>query len=106
MRSDTQSEDRGRPCRVEASVERGCRVLRGDELVEERADPRPQVRPELVLAFMRALIRNTMNGDVIALCLMSARRQTGASDEEIQLLTEAIRNERPLCNGSDFFPGF
>jgi hypothetical protein len=55
---------------------------------------------------MRALIKNTMNGDVIALSLMDARRQTGASDEEVRLLTEAVRNERPICNSSDFFPKF
>lgn len=81
-------------------------LLLGTELVEAGADPGPHVRTEFVLAFMRALIKNTMNGDVLALSIAAAQHQTGASDEEVRLLAEAVRNERPICNGSDFFPGF
>ena len=106
MRSDTQPEDRGRPREAEEGPERGGGLLRGVELVAAGAHPGPQVRPELVIAFVRALIKNTMNGDVIALALMRARSESGASEEEVRALVQAIRNERPACNCSDMFPDF
>ena len=76
-------------------------MLRGDELVAAGTPPGPKVRPELLIAFFRALIKNTMNGDVIAIALMRARSESGASEEEVQALVQAIRNERPACNCSD-----
>lgn len=106
MRSDTQPEDRDRPREAEGDSERGRGLLRGTELVAEGAPARPHVRPELLLAFFRALIKNTMNGDVIAISLMRARSESGASDEEVRALVQAIRNERPACNTSDMFPDF
>jgi len=45
------------------------------------------------------LIRNTFNGDAIRLALMWAQSESGASDEEVRLLVQAVRNETPACNG-------
>jgi hypothetical protein len=87
------------------SEHRGGVLLRSQQLASG-AHPRPNVRPEFLLAFVRALIRNTTNGDLIALSIIAAKSETGASDEEVQVLADAIRNERPVCNRSDFFPDF
>lgn len=74
--------------------------MRGTELVaHEEGDRGPHVRPELLLRFVQALIRNTFNGDAIRLALMWAQSESGASDEEVRLLMQAVRNERPACNG-------
>lgn len=104
MRSNSKPEDRDRPRDLEDSTRDRGGVLLRNELVETGAGSRPQVRPSLVIAFIRALIQNTTSGDLIALSLYRARDESGASEEEVQMLTEAIRAERPLCNRSDMFP--
>jgi len=98
VRSDEKHEDGRDPGDSEEHPEHRGGLLLGTELVETGADRGSQVRPELMLAFFRALIRNTFNGDAIALALLSAKSASGASDEEVRLLAEAIRNERPACN--------
>lgn len=80
-------------------------VLLRLEQLEAGADPGPQVGPELFLAFVQALVQNTHNGDLLHLALAQAKRASGASDEEVQRLVQAIRNERPLCNRHPDFYG-
>jgi protoporphyrinogen oxidase len=53
-----------------------------------------QVSRELMSAFVRALIRNSWNGDVLTLSMYAAREESGASDEEVELLCQALLNER------------
>lgn len=86
--------------------DRGGVLVRHEQLAE-RGDPGPQVSPALFLAFVRALVQNTHNGDVIHLALAQAKRASGASEEEVQRLVQAIRNEHPACNRHpDFYGSF
>lgn len=65
-----------------------------------------QVSRELMLAFIRRLVRETRNGDVLTLAIYAARKESGASDEEVALLCEALINERGPENEmfADFEP--
>ncbi len=82
--------------------------MRGDELVATDAPAdRPHVRGELLIEFVKALIRNTVNGDAIFLSLCAAQSITGATDEEVEILTQALRQEHrknhaPRGFGVDF----
>ena len=53
-----------------------------------------QISRELMSAFVRALIRNSWNGDVLTLSVYAARKEANASDEEVELLCQALINER------------
>jgi len=53
----------------------------------------PAVRPQLVVEFLRALIRNNPNGDVMFLSLYAAAKVTGATKEECGLMMAAIEGE-------------
>ena len=57
------------------------------------AKPSPQVRPEVLLEFVRQLVQNTANSDVLWLVLRGTQKVTGATDEEIETLVAAIRQE-------------
>lgn len=75
----------------EAPVD-GRGVLLVDELLEDGADRRPPpVRQELLIEFVRALIQNTWNGDVLHLSLLQAQRRTAATPEEVAALVAAVR---------------
>ena len=65
-----------------------------------------QVSRELMSAFVRALIRNSWNGDVLTLSVYAARGETDASDEEVALLCQGLLNERGGENAmfADFKP--
>jgi hypothetical protein len=54
----------------------------------------PNIRPEVVLAFVRLLVRSTMSYDVLYLTLMATQTETGATPEEMKILTEAVMAER------------
>jgi hypothetical protein len=54
----------------------------------------PQVRPEVLLEFVRALVRNTCGGDIIALSLMQVKSRVDATDEEMATLVAAIKQTR------------
>jgi len=60
----------------------------------EDGSPRQNVNYELMLEFVRALVRNTSSGDVIMLSIYAARSRSGASDEEVSLLIDAIEHEQ------------
>lgn len=70
------------------------RVLVRIEQLAERTDRGPQVRPEFLIAFVRALIRGTFSGDTLMLALYAARDASGATEGEMKVFLEAIRNER------------
>lgn len=53
-----------------------------------------QLRPEIILAFVRSLIRNTYSSDKVMLCIYSARDKTNASPEEVEILTNLIADMR------------
>lgn len=61
------------------------------------------VRPEVLLEFVRALVRNTCGGDIIALSLMQVRSRVDATDEEMAVLVAAIKQTR---SRSQWPPGF
>ena len=52
------------------------------------------VRPGVMLAFVRALVRNTWSGDVLTLTLLQTKTDADATDEEIASLKAAILQER------------
>jgi hypothetical protein len=47
----------------------------------------------VLLEFVRALVRNTWSGDVLALALMQTQTNTKASVEEMRHLIAAVRAE-------------
>lgn len=56
--------------------------------------PAPALRPEVLLEFVRALVRYTCGGDVIALSLMQTKREANATDTEMAALVAAIKQTR------------
>lgn len=56
------------------------------------------MRLEVVLEFTRQLVHNTVSRDVLALAVYAARDRTGASDEEMTALLEAVQNEHATFN--------
>ena len=56
------------------------------------------VRPELLLEFVKALVQEVQNSDSIILALHRAKRKSGASEEETELLTEAVFTEMKKYN--------
>lgn len=65
------------------------------KLVNARLQPPPQpIRPEVLLEFVRALVRNTCGGDVISLSLMQAKRKASATEEEMAALVAAVKQTR------------
>ena len=88
-------------------VRRGGMLQRNEQLAERadhRSDELPLPRPEFVLEFLRSIIKNNPNGDVLALSLMEAAANTSATKEEIDVLRQAIRGE--VQKGSFFPRGF
>ena len=63
----------------------------------------PQVRPEVLLEFVRLLVRETHSGDIIKLVLGWTQAHTKATDEEMAVLIAAIKQER---KHSMWPPGF
>ena len=72
----------------------GRGLLRHYELVEARTDSGPSLRPEVLVEFLRSLVRNTWSGDTLCLSLHAAQRASGATDEEMGMLRAAIAQER------------
>ena len=72
-------------------------MLQRNEQLAQREDTRsnqiPVLRPEILLEFIRALIKNNPNGDILYLSIMAAADKTNATEEEIELLKRAIREE-------------
>jgi hypothetical protein len=64
----------------------------------------PTIRPEVLLEFVRALVRNTCGGDVIALALYATRDAVNATDEEMAALVAAIKQTR--ARNRQWPPGF
>lgn len=65
------------------------------------------VRPDILLEFVRELVANTWNGDVIQLSLMAAQHRTGATKREMQDLVLAIMQERSRSGMPEgFMPEF
>lgn len=54
----------------------------------------PVVRPQLVVEFLRALIRNNPSEDLMVLSLHHAAHVTGATKRECELMMQAIRGEQ------------
>jgi hypothetical protein len=63
----------------------------------------PQVRPDVLLEFVRLLVKNTHGGDILKLVLAWTQDHTGATDEEMAVLIAAIKQER---RHSQWPPGF
>lgn len=59
----------------------------------EGARAHSAARVDLLVAFTRALIRHHPSGDAIMLSLYHAQHETGASDEEVAVMTEAVLGE-------------
>ena len=88
-------------------VRRGGMLQRNEQLAERadhRSDELPLPRPEFVLEFLRSIIKNNPNGDVLALSMMEAAKNTSATKEEIAILKEAVRGE--MRSGSMWPKGF
>jgi len=73
-------------------------VHRGRMLCEskQRPDPNteaPQIPVQLLVAFTRRLIHETVSGDAIYLAAASAKRDVEATDEEWKQLTEILMAE-------------
>ena len=52
------------------------------------------VRPQVVLAFLEALVRNTNSGDLLWLSAKATRHTANATQEEAEILLEACRRAR------------
>ena len=56
----------------------------------------------LLLSFLKHLIRECQNRDMVLLALSAATRETGASKEEVDLVHEAVLNE--MKKGAHLYP--
>lgn len=66
-----------------------------EHLREELGRAKRPIPIELLLAFTRRLVIDGVpSGDALVLCFYAAQADTGASDEEMERLKEAIRKER------------
>lgn len=65
----------------------------------------PTLRVEILVEFARALIREHPSTDVLVLALMQAKHQTGASDEEMDLLKIAVLSEASATHWPEGFFG-
>ena len=52
-----------------------------------------QVRPDLLLAFVRQMCRITVSGDAIYLAALEAMSDTGSTKEEVEALLKAAMSE-------------
>lgn len=64
--------------------------LIGSESLTNQCQP---VSPKLMLEFVKALVQETHNSDVFIIAIMRAQRASGASDEEVQILSDAVKAE-------------
>lgn len=67
------------------------KIARLEAEVERTKGP---VSNEFLLAFVRHLIRETTSSDMIWLALDAAKRETGATKEELEALLTAVSEER------------
>jgi len=95
MRSLADHEDgQGPEPHTRGSEHRGG-LLRGAELLVAGADHgSPPVRAEVLLALIVSLIEETRSGDALAIALYRTRSLSGATEEEMEFLVEAIRKVR------------
>ena len=67
-------------------------LLQPTQQLEAGEPARPdQLRPEFLIEFIRELIKNNPNGDLLSLSLVTAARRTSATSEEEMLLKKAIK---------------
>jgi hypothetical protein len=68
------------------------------QLNEQRPSVDGEIHPpiELLICFVKHLVRNTVSHDALLLSLYAATRETGATRAEITALKKAILNERNL----------
>ena len=71
---------------------------------EQRQAEIPDVRFELLVAFCRRLVHNTVSCDALYMALHSAGDDTNATEEELRTLGKAVALER--ATGSPFPVGF
>jgi len=79
----------------EVTVYRGGMLQRNEQLAKRAAggsNEIPLPRPEFLIEFVRAIIKNNPNGDILYLSIMAAADKTNASKDEIKMLTQAVRD--------------
>lgn len=100
MSSPTQIDGPSSPESGEGSAgDRDELLQRPQQLAPHDPAARPHVRGELLIEFVKALIRETVNGDAIYLALMRAKELSGATDAEVEILTRALRQEHSERHG-------
>lgn len=90
-------------------VHRGGMLQRNEQLAQRtdcRSDQIPLPRPEFLIEFVRSIIKNNPNGDILYLSIMEAASKTAATPEEVELLKEALREVTagPTPWPKGFFP--
>lgn len=79
----------GRPASHRSGV-----LQRSEQLEESKAIVGPnQVRPELLLAFVKHLIKSSHGGDSLMLALYAAVDETKATEQEQKVMLMAIKGE-------------
>jgi hypothetical protein len=66
--------------------------------IQRRQRDGAPIRLEVILEFARQLVHNTLSRDALALAVYAARDRTGASDEEMTVLLEAVQSEHAAFN--------
>ncbi len=67
------------------------------DVVQRGQGPDPvQVRPDLLLAFVKHLCRITVSGDAVYLAVMAAQSDIDATEEEVKALLKAAMSEKDI----------